>query len=185
MLLVNIRKGGGQADGGPVAWFVLNTLVANTCCMPMGHGHVSRLSVHAACHAVCPYCFFLPLVHRIGPFCMSILYANAARSFRTPRRHTYASCLRFMSLWCMSILQVHAACPCCLSMLHVHAACPCCMFMLLVHAACLCCLSMLLVQAACPCCLTMLTLWPHVCVACPCFMTMSPHCMSMLREHEP
>ncbi len=59
----------------------------------------------------------------------------------------------------VSMMQVHAACPCCTSMLDVHAACPC-WFMRHVQAACLTCMMMLHVHSwmaslARPCCMSM------------------------------
>jgi hypothetical protein len=85
----------------------------------------------------------------------------------------------------VSMLLVHAACPCCSSTLHLHAACPCCLSTLLVPAAGPRCMpillihhglfcasiphtnahmSMLNVHPACQNCMSML----HVNAACPC-----------------
>ncbi len=83
----------------------------------------------------------------------------------------------------MSMLNVHASCPCymsrCLSIMHVHFAYPLCMPMLqdratwpwsksMLHIH----VSMLHIHVVCPCCMSML----HVYAACP-------RCMSMLLVH--
>jgi hypothetical protein len=103
--------------------------------------------------------------------------------------HVHAACPN-CSPGCMSILLVHAECPCfhteypccisppALALLHVHPDCPCCMsmqhvlYMDHVHALCpwLC----LGLQAACPCCVSLI---------CPRCMSLLPAYASRLHVH--
>jgi hypothetical protein len=85
----------------PYSMSMLNAHAACLCCM-------SILLVHDACPCcMCPCCIFMMHVHAIYPHRMSMLQA-------------YAACP-----CCMSMLIVHIAYPWCMSILYIHAPCPC------------------------------------------------------------
>ncbi len=98
--------------------------------------------------------------------------------------HILAPCPCFMSisLCCLPMLHVRAACPCCLSKLLVRVTCSCGSNMLHVQIVCQLHVhvSMLLVHAAFPCSMSMLQSILHTHAACPCYLTWS---MSILYAH--
>ncbi len=129
-----------------------------------------KSSLHV--QAKCPCCMPVPHVHPACPCSMAMLRIHSCP--------WYITTLLYMSMYCMSLLLVHA-CTCLMSMLKVHAACPQTpqgmpMSMLHVYIAWPCFMSMLHAPTACPCC-----------ILCCMFLLQDPaaysSCMSPLHVH--